>query len=1023
MPNMNYNDIQQILDNYEARKRWRRKQTGDLEHIVKIKAALLKSILAVKELYGEEHSALIIHGPGFTRADKHFDLRIRNADYHHIPYIKVFSNSPRDFDYKLIEIFVKFYDELLKIISSNPKGKGSVEALQKIKLLIEYSDEGKFAIYWKVIAPWLKEHSQNRQEHDECRRFFTNLYFSRLNSSQSGYNDIEIDLIKKSIEDYLVGAKSFDIKNITIPSPGENKNVEKCVASTINLFREIVLSSTNDPVDMARAFYLYYNANSARKFMFMLNTCYRNNIKLFNHQTLQLGIGDAKNLLIGIEEKDQIAFWLGRKVQLPEWLTQRFMIELILDQFITSPGNRLEALVALDKHKLLTSAILDKITQLASNYKADPAMYNIVISAHEEFDSIIIELSQGNGKLTRQRFDFILNELSNIALHHGNISKSILQFLPNRGLTGFYEVEANSNHLTSLIDDLIDFKARIVSSDEFRAVAIDYTLSFVDIFVKLNKKLYTPHNVNTLKMCTPHAKSIIKFVNAMSLNKFLKNSNRVQLYFDNICHYLGILERIDYAMLAFLPDYTRGTVLAEIIFEICQKEQGDAVKASTVINRHIQHLKDLKMAEELWLTLAPNARPFPEGLILSIKYHPILSEISQNPVLGYIPPHSRNSAFMMAILEICRREEGNLIGAREAVNQYINQLWVRIQAEQNLVQHQRAEINRFNPLQSTHTASVHDSVSESAIKLKKYYTQRGNLIDILDTLSAFKVKLEDMRDTIKVWENDTDPEKSLKFLEIATALKVVNNLISSHLHHNHIDQKSQVSTNELLAMAILSLDEPDIRRFDRPDGSHYVTDRDDAQNRIIRCLYEVGRGYNLDDEGNDLGGADSNICTAGTFNKIMESLVSTISLVEITVITKEYALAKLKALVIEAVKAYLQSLPVADDENRKIVVSLLADLKKNGVEIIWDKIKKGVLDAYFSEFSRLYTNDTGVVDMNKIQTDVEGAGPYTDISDIIKAFKKTLKSPSPASSGLFADQSPEPASNQAKLTNTLGNKK
>lgn len=69
-------------------------------------------------------------------------------------------------------------------------------------------------------------------------------------------------------------------------------------------------------------------------------------------------------------------------------------------------------------------------------------------------------------------------------------------------------------------------------------------------------------------------------------------------------------------------------------------------------------------------------------------------------------------------------------------------------------------------------------------------------------------------------------------------------------------------------------------------------------------LYEIQRGYNLNPQGIDDQGADTPICTSGTFNKLMETMqVAGVEEAQIIFVTKQTATLKLQA----SLKAYCKA--------------------------------------------------------------------------------------------------------------------
>jgi len=151
----------------------------------------------------------------------------------------------------------------------------------------------------------------------------------------------------------------------------------------------------------------------------------------------------------------------------------------------------------------------------------------------------------------------------------------------------------------------------------------------------------------------------------------------------------------------------------------------------------------------------------------------------------------------------------------------------------------------INEAQSTHTASVHRTVSESAIRLMNRYG------------GALAGKgLDNTIQEIVTWANNLEER-----LKPATAKRGVQML--SNIEYAYTDAVSQVSTRQLLALAWLAI---------HHEG-HRMGTLDDAQKQLIEGLYEIRRGYNLSASGEDKGGADVHICSGGTFNKLMEKLV------------------------------------------------------------------------------------------------------------------------------------------------------
>jgi len=237
----------------------------------------------------------------------------------------------------------------------------------------------------------------------------------------------------------------------------------------------------------------------------------------------------------------------------------------------------------------------------------------------------------------------------------------------------------------------------------------------------------------------------------------------------------------------------------------------------------------------------------------------------------------------------------------------------------------------FNGAQSTHTASVHRSVSESATKLKSSYAHH---FDLDAKIAEIKVFVNHLPPSLK---NDA----ARRCMELITAPD-----------YSFLDVASDVSTKQLLAMAYVAIH--DVEKCRGIDGT--PVQLDDARARFIDGLYEIQRGYNLDDDGQDNGLEDSHICTGGTFNKIMEKLNGIHQDVEVYYITHAGAVAKFPKLVQEHALRYLTSIAspeTAQDYQavKALIETLTAD---DNLGLIWAHIRTPVETALWEEFREAY---------------------------------------------------------------------
>lgn len=299
-----------------------------------------------------------------------------------------------------------------------------------------------------------------------------------------------------------------------------------------------------------------------------------------------------------------------------------------------------------------------------------------------------------------------------------------------------------------------------------------------------------------------------------------------------------------------------------------------------------------------------------------------------------------------------------------AIRNYINNTILRIN-EPN-------QINTVNTHQSTHTASVHESASQSARRLKETYPN---------------IEIEKCFLEIEIWLHTLDTSSSsngptaLIPHQNAAAQRAISRLGESNsAYGNYVDRASDTSTAELLALIWHGIH----------DEQHRQGTLDDALLLLRDGLYECQREYNLDSQGKeaDLNSADRPTCAAGTFNKLMEKMQGILPQVEIQMITKQTAALKLPIVVKEVLVAYLK-----DNENRD---KLIDSIKTNGIEAVWSQIKPKIAEELFAEFGRLYQDISDPNFTAMIET-----GIYVPIDEEFLYRLKTTQTLSSSSSSLF----------------------
>lgn len=270
-------------------------------------------------------------------------------------------------------------------------------------------------------------------------------------------------------------------------------------------------------------------------------------------------------------------------------------------------------------------------------------------------------------------------------------------------------------------------------------------------------------------------------------------------------------------------------------------------------------------------------------------------------------------------------------------------------------------ISSINDKQSTHTTSVHQSVSESATQLWSQYgsqLQDSNLDLTIERLNNF------------IQGQSENSEKN----------RVAKRCIARITAKDYIftDKTSGMSLRQLLAVAYLAV----------CDENNRFGILQDAEKQLIEGLYEMQCGGNLSEKGEYLGGEDDPICPSGTFNKLIEKLQGVHPNCEIRFMTNKTAALKLRIIVKEAALEYLSSLasPINTEEFIKFTY-LMQQIKQQGVGVIWVKIKESVKTKLFNEFSDFYQNKE-----NKNLKALVQAGQYTVLSDkVLSVFQEKIQ--------------------------------
>ncbi|WP_218814700.1 hypothetical protein [Rickettsiella endosymbiont of Dermanyssus gallinae] len=258
----------------------------------------------------------------------------------------------------------------------------------------------------------------------------------------------------------------------------------------------------------------------------------------------------------------------------------------------------------------------------------------------------------------------------------------------------------------------------------------------------------------------------------------------------------------------------------------------------------------------------------------------------------------------------------------------------------------------INNTQSTHTTSVHQSVSESATRLANLYKSRINGACLESTIGKAQTYINNLPD-----DSEKNTAAKRGFLRIVAP------------DYTFTDPKSQISIKQLLALVYLAIH----------DDENRTSSLEDAETQFVEALYEIQREYNLSKSGIDLGGQeDQYTCSAGAFNKFIEKLVGIHPECRVLFITRETASFKLPIVVREEAMRYLTTFANLNTaEALSSFTHLITQVKKDGVEVIWEHIRNNIATRMFDEFGRLYRNRA-----DPDFTALIEAGKYEELKDL-----------------------------------------
>lgn len=347
-------------------------------------------------------------------------------------------------------------------------------------------------------------------------------------------------------------------------------------------------------------------------------------------------------------------------------------------------------------------------------------------------------------------------------------------------------------------------------------------------------------------------------------------------------------------------------------------------------------------------------------------------------IINRMPPHLITLEFLNQFVALIVRIDMNVAmdirNPRHPVYIILDRLEHHVNGiinQHNQIAEHRRRGDVFNPSQSTHTASVHRSVSESAAKLKRRYG------DQINTLS----KLEGIILEIRRWsEGAVAAEIGVNPFHLAKAKSALDRLTDPFFAYT--DRNSGISMREALALVWIAIH----------DSALCTAPLNIAISRWVTGLYDIQRGYNQTDTfEDDMSSNDHAICTAGTFNKIVEIPWGIHPDVNLHYVTRKQASEKFPKLVAELVSDDLRELgkKAVTPEEISHYNALVNKIDQKGIESIWNTIKPVVCDRMFEEFGEVYKGRDDPEFIALIDQ-----GQWVDLSQVkLRTYTKSEMSP------------------------------
>jgi hypothetical protein len=349
-----------------------------------------------------------------------------------------------------------------------------------------------------------------------------------------------------------------------------------------------------------------------------------------------------------------------------------------------------------------------------------------------------------------------------------------------------------------------------------------------------------------------------------------------------------------------------------------------------------------------------------------------------------LPEHIFTQAHFDRIIAICVAAGEDHYKAIQDIQTYIDVALAPVANQRHFV---------FNPAQSTHTESVHESASKSARKLYDTYKYK------IDSHKKFTLVISQLN----AWASQLSPERFIKedaryANYIAPARRAITRLLQPGWTHE--DPVSGITVRQLMAMVWLGTHDlsklpqapPKMDALEKQNFNQEILCN--AEKAMLEGFYDIQRGYNNNDTFSDNGAAhDISICPPGNFNKLVQILrFCQHADVEIIYYTFDTARDKLQALIRTETLEYLFSLhkkSKTSDNAAQQLQALCTNIREDYFipTALWNTLKQKITSHLIDEFPLLFRRG----ERDPILIRLLNTVPAIDVSSTLLKFEKQIE--------------------------------